>query len=648
MIHKSAVATYATHETALAEVKTIKGEVRGVAFAVGSQRLLTCAHVVNAALGRRQEQPDCPQDEVILAFPFLPEAPQVRARVINWYPPSENRTVATEDIAVLELLDHVPGLKSVEFANYRDHVAYRSFTTFGYPEERPREKGVWVDGKILETVSVGWVQIEGIYGQGRRVERGFSGTPVWSASGQYVLGMVVAEYSRDRSAKVAYMLPAGTLQQFIQTPRDYRATVPSWKLFTPKILVQRLIQPSTLKFSFSTILSTLLVLGIRSFGLLESIELSAYDYFMANRLQTEEIDDRLLIVGITEADLKAYKENQPLSDGIILKLLQKLKDYQPRIVGLDIVRDQALGNQAQGQHQRLVNFLDKHQSSIVTSCKIADQQNPEADPKYKLPQGINPENAGFINFSLDQGEVVRRHLLGLGTDETCKSDHSLSLRLATKYFSSQQIETIETGDIILSDKKIEIIDANPGPYQSSVGKERLRGYQVMLNYRAADQVARQVSMMDILNGKVNSEWIKDKLVLIGYTAESAGDKFSTPYSNRDSMQQNMYGVVIHAHMVSQLLSAVENNRSLIRLLPNWAEILYLGFWAGLGSLMGRRRIRYRVIMSIFIFSGLGLFTYGAFCYAVWLPLLPTFMTFVSGVCCIFGYSSIKKDTQNNN
>ena len=64
----------------------------GVAFVVGNSHILTCAHVVNAALERDLRLQEAPADSyrVILDFPIVGEGedfPTRRAKVVAWAPP---------------------------------------------------------------------------------------------------------------------------------------------------------------------------------------------------------------------------------------------------------------------------------------------------------------------------------------------------------------------------------------------------------------------------------------------------------------------------------------------------------------------------------------------------------------------------------
>jgi len=91
--------------------------------------------------------------------------------------------------------------------------------------------------------------------------------------------------------------------------------------------------PGSLIISFAI---ALILLLIRSLGGLQPWELSAYDQMMRSRPK-EQPDERLLLVEITEDDIDNYRH--PLSDEVLVKLLQKLESMQPRVIGLDIYRN---------------------------------------------------------------------------------------------------------------------------------------------------------------------------------------------------------------------------------------------------------------------------------------------------------------------
>jgi hypothetical protein len=151
-------------------------------------------------------------------------------------------------------------------------------------------------------------------------------------------------------------------------------------------------------------------------------------------------------------------------------------------------------------------------------------------------------------------------------------------------------------------------------------------YQLMLNYRGADRVFREISILDVLRQTVDPQLIRDRVVLIGYTSEVSKDELNTPFSETRSGSRTMPGVVVHAHAVSQILSAVLDNRPLIHSWSNLGEVLWIFAWSfgsGLLAFYNRR-------LGLFLIGlvGLGLALWGI-CYGVflaqglWVSFVPT-------------------------
>jgi hypothetical protein len=67
---------------------------------VGSRQVVTCAHVVNTALGRSQREQARPERSVTVEveFPLLPGSPVRRARVEAWVPPPPSTAAAGCDV----------------------------------------------------------------------------------------------------------------------------------------------------------------------------------------------------------------------------------------------------------------------------------------------------------------------------------------------------------------------------------------------------------------------------------------------------------------------------------------------------------------------------------------------------------------------
>jgi len=80
-----------------------------------------------------------------------------------------------------------------------------------------------------------------------------------------------------------------------------------------------------------------LVILLRLLGFLQTWEWAALDQYFRWRPQ-EPVDERILIVGISEADLKKVGQ-WPIPDNVLAELLKKIKAQNPRVIGLDLYRD---------------------------------------------------------------------------------------------------------------------------------------------------------------------------------------------------------------------------------------------------------------------------------------------------------------------
>lgn len=192
-------------EASLVRIRTSTGQIVGAGFLVGTCQILTCAHVVAAALDLADDTPEKPQAPLTLDFPRVAPGQLLTAYVVLWRPP---RADGGDDIAGLELdSDPPPGAQAAPLAQV-DDLWEHSFRVFGFPQGE--DSGVWATGRLLGRQTTNWVQIEDVKETGFAVEPGFSGTPVWDPQVEAVVGMVVAAEKR-LNLKTAFAIPVDVL-----------------------------------------------------------------------------------------------------------------------------------------------------------------------------------------------------------------------------------------------------------------------------------------------------------------------------------------------------------------------------------------------------------------------------------------------------
>lgn len=181
--------------------------VAGAGVLVTPDAVVTCAHVVDSALGPGTPGA-APTGRLVVDFPGSTSRTRIDAgvRADGWVPVDDDNG---GDLALLSLLATPP--PDVRPARLRrcGEPARRRVRAFGHPTGLPG--GVWTRAELVDYggPSPGWLQFDGLDGSGRPVSAGFSGAGVVDESGD-VIGMVVAA-DRMGGAKVAWMIPTEVL-----------------------------------------------------------------------------------------------------------------------------------------------------------------------------------------------------------------------------------------------------------------------------------------------------------------------------------------------------------------------------------------------------------------------------------------------------
>lgn len=410
---------------------------------------------------------------------------------------------------------------------------------------------------------------------------------------------------------------------------------------TPQNQSARHLHRLTNKHRLQTVLlASLLVaaffMGVRYLGMLQPWELQAYDHLMSVRLGSEKPDPRLLIVTIDEADIqyqiqKNMNMRWSLSDQALAQLLQKLEQYQPRTIGIDIYRDFSVDSNYPSLATRLQ--LDQR---LFTVCKVSAPSDGAPDgipPPHEVPT----ERISFSDFVADRDGIPRRQLVHLTPplNSPCAAEYAFSYQLARHYLNAQGIkfQINSQGNLQIGNVVFKQLKSHSSGYQGVDAS----GYQVLLNYRSMPsvQIAPQVPLREILNDQINPkllESVKNRIVLIGVTAPTSSDYWQTPQSDRALENEQVPGVFVQAQMVSQILSAVIDRRPLLWWWSAWKEALWVWAWSLLGArIASSTKEPFNLGLSIVI-GLLTLFSicFGIFTQAGWIPLVPSALTLVSG------------------
>ncbi|WP_369258839.1 trypsin-like peptidase domain-containing protein [Streptomyces sp. R35] len=207
---------------AVAQILASDGSVAGAGFLVAKGLLVTCAHVVQAAIGG-------PGQTVQLAFPHLQGEHQAEGHVLNerWSGPEH------DDLAVIRLSSTSSGMRPLPLGSAAGSRGHR-VRSFGFPAQAPPQGhfGFAVAGDLLPGVAGAGAHLQ--LTAANDLTTGFSGAPVVDEVTGLVIGMlteITAPDAYERGQGIAYVTPTevlrGTLPELaVQNVCPYRGLEP--------------------------------------------------------------------------------------------------------------------------------------------------------------------------------------------------------------------------------------------------------------------------------------------------------------------------------------------------------------------------------------------------------------------------------------
>ena len=364
-----------------------------------------------------------------------------------------------------------------------------------------------------------------------------------------------------------------------------------------------------------------LIIAGSNLGIFRLLEWVIFDQFLHLR-PTEPIEKRIVIVTIAESDIN-YLKKWPMSDQVMTQLLRNIKAQEPRAIGIDIYRDLPV----EPGHQELVEVFKSTPEAIGVE-KIAGELI--APP----PTLAESEQVAANDLVLDRDGKIRRGLVLVNNKE------GLGTKLALMYLEQEGIEL----EAINANKKI--YGLGKAVFTPLTGKEgeyskaETGGYQILLNYRGELDSFLSISMKDVLENRIPQELMRNRIVLIGAIAPSLNDLFQTPYTSKLFTPSPLTpGVVIHANLTSQILSAALERRPMLRASSKMLNWLWIFFWSGCSGILGAMWLRSRWSAVGILLAGIIIIitSYLALILGWWIPVFAPLFAVASSTIISIGY-----------
>ncbi len=307
---------------------------------------------------------------------------------------------------------------------------------------------------------------------------------------------------------------------------------------------------------FSALLS--LLLYVWSPSILRTIDLKLSDFRFKIRGEVTP-NSNVAIVAIDEKSINQLGR-WPWSRYRLAELIDKLKDYDPKVIAFDITfsehesedADRALGEalekfrspilgyffrkdstqepspvsvkQIKRSSIKLIKFLGDPKTNFIDQFNSADLNIPEI--------GAHAKGFGFFNAIPDDDGTVRRAQLLI----KYKDEIYPSLNIAgMKHFLG--------GEILLTFASYGV----DGLYVRQTQIPTNENGQLIINYYGRGKTFSTYSVVDVVSEKIPKEALKDKLVFIGATETGIADVKPTPFD------PVFPGVEIHATVAGSIL-----------------------------------------------------------------------------------------------
>ncbi len=379
----------------------------------------------------------------------------------------------------------------------------------------------------------------------------------------------------------------------------------------------------------------LAVAGLRLLGGLQALELAVHDLYINARPDGDWREDRVAVILIDDEDIRRLGQ-WPISDDTLAGVVESLVQAGPTAIGFDLYRDLPV---APGTARFEQVLMASQQVFFV--MKFGGQNAARVAPPPLL---AGSERVGFADVIVDPGGFVRRGLLFLDDGKTV--GYSFALRLVLPYLAARGVVPAP-GDpdpehVRLGQVTIRPMEVNDGPYVQSDAA----GYQFLIDYKGGANPFRTFSLSDVLDKRIPDGALRDRIVLVGVSADSVKDFLLTPFNHRQTDMAGTPGVLIHAQVVSQLLRAGLQGERPMLFLPTGLEYLGLLVWSLIAVATA---LRVRVLSMFSVLAGIETLallggSYAAFLAGWWVPVVPLALV---GVLCaglsIAYLSSLERD-----
>ena len=404
---------------------------------------------------------------------------------------------------------------------------------------------------------------------------------------------------------------------------------------------------------FSILLLILIVIKIANPSLIKSVSYLSFDLYQ--KVFAQEVKTDVVIVDIDEKSLGKFGQF-PWNRNIFAKILDQLNSSTPKVVGFDIFftekdkqspeaiiksydlipSDVADLQKLKGPDEVFSEKLKDTKSVIaVLGSNVPSHSNYDRKSKARfLSKGGDPKQFTYsYPHSIGSLELLEKNVKGLGSisflDQLDGIIRSLPLivQFNKKIYPTMGLEMVRVGSkqkniyVELNEVGITRISARPHKIESDPNGI------IWIKYKKSDK-KQYISASDVYDGKFNTDFFKDKYVLIGASAQGLFDLVKTP------LGVTVPGVEVHANVIENIL----DKSYLIRNPNTYIFELLFSIIVALITFILSQKIKPKLSLSIFfgnilaiIIIGFSIYKFRSELIDISYPIFIVTITFLTGL-----------------
>lgn len=340
-----------------------------------------------------------------------------------------------------------------------------------------------------------------------------------------------------------------------------------------------LVDKSSLKAAVVSFLAAIIYLTLLiNTPFFEIARLKMTDFFQTIKMHLKspppQIND---IVNVVIDDVSIKKLNRPLNRADFALLIEKLSEYKPKVIALDIA---FVGESPNPQDDIALQQALRKSGNVVLASFLNEKED------YIIPHKAFRENAlgyGLSHKPLDLDFIIRRSTLAIFLADDNKWDYAFTLKVACKYLSippsNSYIGTITNKILLMQPQDI-------GHKKSYIVLPLKKDNTMLLNPLVDYKKFKTIPFWQVMEGESLPQDFKDKIIFVG-VGSGFKNVFPTPFGA-------ISGVNLNA--AEALMIITEN---FIKEVPAWLNMLIIAFFYILTSFILIRLSSSKVFLCIF-------------------------------------------------